>query len=186
MKGDIKSCAGNQGTQITVEDLFYNMPQRKQFFKSPSDEFGRIMDVVCKYSVHNANVSFTITKQGEGVSLRTPPNSTHRDNIRIVYGTNVVDDMKSIECEDEHFKFKMFALTTNVKYSSKKFTLLLFINHRLVDSTGTSMVMSQLKFLHLNKPIELCVYFEQLSKTQLIKSIPYFCRKEIIHLYTWI
>lgn len=136
LKGDIKSCAGNQGTQITVEDLFYNMPQRKQFFKSPSDEFGRIMDVVCKYSVHNANVGFTLTKQGESVSLRTPPNSTHRENIRIVYGHNVVDDMKSIECEDKQFKFKMFALTTNMKYSSKKFTLLLFINHRLVDSAG--------------------------------------------------
>lgn len=136
LKGNIKSCAGNQGTQITVEDLFYNMPQRKQWFKSPSDEFGRIMDVVCKYAVHNANVSFSLTKQGEGVSLRTPSNSTHLENIRIIYGNKVVDDMKSIECEDEQLQFKMFALTSHVQYSSKKFTLLLFINHRLVESTG--------------------------------------------------
>lgn len=136
LKGDVKTCAGNQGTQITVEDLFYNMPQRRQFFKSPGDEFGRIMDVVCKYSVHNASVGFTLNKQGEGVSLRTPPNSTHRENIRIAYGNNVADDLKSIECEDEQLKFKMFALTSNVKYSAKKFTLLLFINHRLVESTG--------------------------------------------------
>lgn len=112
------------------------MPQRKQFFKSPGDEFGRIMDVVCKYSVHNANAGFTLSKQGEGVSLRTPPKSTHRDNIRIVYGNNVVDGMKAIECEDTNYKFTMAALTTDVKYSSKKFVLLLFINHRLVESTG--------------------------------------------------
>lgn len=136
LKGDIKNCAGNQGTQITVEDLFYNMPQRKQFFKSPGDEFGRIMDVVCKYAIHNASIGFTLNKQGEGVSLRTPSNSTHCENIRIAYGNNVADDMKSIECEDEHLKFKMFALTSNVKYYAKKFTLLLFINHRLVESTG--------------------------------------------------
>lgn len=136
LKGDIKTCAGNQGTQITVEDLFYNMPQRRQFFKSPGDEFGRIMDVVCKYAIHNARVGFTLNKQGEGVSLRTPPNSTHRENIRIAYGNNVADDMKSVECEDEQLKFKMLALASNVKYSAKKFTLLLFINHRLVESTG--------------------------------------------------
>lgn len=141
LKGDISRCAGNQGTQITCEDLFYNMPQRKQIFKSPSDEFTRIMDVVCKYSVHNANVGFTLTKQGEGVSLRTPINSTHRENIKIAYGQSVADDIKSIECSDEkHLQFKMFALTTNVKYSSKKFTLLLFINHRLVESTGKKQI----------------------------------------------
>lgn len=112
------------------------MPQRKQFFKSPGEEFSRITDVVSKYSVHNAKVGFTLTKQGEGVSLRTPPNSTQRDNIRIVYGNNVVDGMKSIECADENYKFQMSALTTDVKYASKKFTLLLFINHRSVESTG--------------------------------------------------
>lgn len=119
-----------------MEDLFYNVPQRKQFFKSPADEFGRIMDVVCKYAVHNAQIGFTLNKQGEGVSLRTPPNSTHQENIRIAFGSNVADDMKSIECEDKQLMFKMFALTSHVKYSSKKFTLLLFINHRLVESTG--------------------------------------------------
>lgn len=136
MKGDIKSCAGNQGTQITVEDLFYNMPQRKQIFKSPGEEFSRITDVVSKYSVHNSNVGFTLTKQGESKSLRTQPNSTQRENIQIVYGKDVVDGMKSIQCDDQHFKFQMSALTTDVKYASKKFTFLLFINHRLVESSG--------------------------------------------------
>ena len=136
LKDDIKSCAGNQGTLITVEDMFYNMPQRKQQFKSPNEEFSRIMDVVSKYSIHNANVSFTLTKQGENVSIRTPAKSTHRDNIRIVYGAEIVNEMKSIKCENEQLQYKMSALATGVKYSSKKFTFLLFINHRLVESTG--------------------------------------------------
>lgn len=140
LKGEIKNCAGNQGTQITVEDLFYNVPQRKQFFKSPSEEFTRIMDVVSKYSIHNANVGFTLTKQGENVSLRTPANSTPRENIRIVYGHDVVNELKSIQCCDKQLQFEMFALTTSVKYSSKKFTFLLFINHRLVESSGECTV----------------------------------------------
>lgn len=136
IKGDIKKCAGNQGTQITVEEMFYNVPQRKQFFKSQSEEFSRIMDVVMKYAIHNANVSFLLTKQGENVSLRTPINSTQRDNIRILYGNDVVKEIISISCDDDYLQFKMSALATSVKYSSKKFTFLLFINHRLVESTG--------------------------------------------------
>ncbi|XP_055316315.1 DNA mismatch repair protein Mlh1 [Sitodiplosis mosellana] len=143
LKGDIKSCAGNQGTQITVEDMFFNMSQRKQLFKSASEEFSRILDVVSKYAIHNANVSFTLTKQGENVALRTPINSTKQDNIKIVYGADVVNEMKTIECQDEPLQFKMYALATSVKYSSKKFTFLLFINHRLVESTAIKNAIDQ-------------------------------------------
>ena len=43
-----KPCAGNQGTQIHVEDLFYNMPTRRNALKNPSDEYHKIIDVVSK------------------------------------------------------------------------------------------------------------------------------------------
>lgn len=136
LKGEIKACAGNQGTQITVEDLFYNVPQRKQSFKSPNEEYQRILDVVSKYAVHNAKVSFTLKKQNEAITLRTSANSTEQANIRVIYGPEVANELKQIECDSDQLQFKMFALTTGVNYSSKKFTFLLFINHRLVESTG--------------------------------------------------
>lgn len=130
--------------------MFFNMQQRQKMFKSPSDEFNRIMDVVSKYSIHNAKVSFTLTKQGEKVSLRTPANSTQRENIRNIYGTDVAQVLESVECESEPLQFKMSALTTNVKYSSKKFTFLLFINHRLVESTGVFRFFIHSIFLFFN------------------------------------
>jgi DNA mismatch repair protein MLH1 len=43
-----KPCAGNVGTTITVEDLFYNLPTRKQAFKNPNEQYQRILDVVTK------------------------------------------------------------------------------------------------------------------------------------------
>lgn len=136
MKGPIKACAGNQGTQITMEDLFYNTPQRKQMFKSPSEEFHRILDVVSKYAIHNAGVGFALRKAGESMSLRTPSKSTKTENIRIVYGGEVAKSLMSIDTNDDQLHFKMDAVVTNVTYSSKKATFLLFINHRLVESTS--------------------------------------------------
>ena len=44
-----KPCAGNQGTQIVVEDLFYNMPLRRKALRSPAEEYNKIVDVVGKY-----------------------------------------------------------------------------------------------------------------------------------------
>lgn len=46
LKGPVKACAGNQGTQITAEDLFFNIPTRRKALKSPSEEHARVLDVV--------------------------------------------------------------------------------------------------------------------------------------------
>ena len=43
-----KSCAGNQGTQITVEELFYNVPARRRALKNANDELNRIADVISR------------------------------------------------------------------------------------------------------------------------------------------
>uniref|UniRef100_A0A8C6MMP2 DNA mismatch repair protein MLH1 n=1 Tax=Moschus moschiferus TaxID=68415 RepID=A0A8C6MMP2_MOSMO len=46
LKAPPKPCAGNQGTQITVEDLFYNISTRRKALKNPSEEYGKILEVV--------------------------------------------------------------------------------------------------------------------------------------------
>jgi DNA mismatch repair protein MLH1 len=84
VKGPIKASAGNNGTQITVEDLFYNVIARKKALRSPTEEYAHIMEVVGGYAIHNSNVGFTLKKFGENTDLKTPMNSSVIDNIRIV------------------------------------------------------------------------------------------------------
>ena len=45
-----KLCAGNTGTIITVEDLFYNVATRRKAIKSPFEEFARIIDIMTRYT----------------------------------------------------------------------------------------------------------------------------------------
>lgn len=59
---DPKPVAGRNGTQLTVEDLFYNMPNRLRAFRSPSDEYQKILDVVGRYAVHCEGVAFSCKK----------------------------------------------------------------------------------------------------------------------------
>ncbi|XP_063468238.1 DNA mismatch repair protein Mlh1 isoform X7 [Symphalangus syndactylus] len=90
LKAPPKPCAGNQGTQITVEDLFYNIATRRKALKNPSEEYGKILEVVGRYSIHNAGISFSVKKQGETVAdVRTLPNASTVDNIRSIFGNAV-------------------------------------------------------------------------------------------------
>jgi len=50
-------------------------------------------------------------------------------------------ELVPVACEDKGTQFKMNGYVSNVNYSMKKSTFLLFINHRLVDSAGNVSVL---------------------------------------------
>ncbi|XP_037533890.1 DNA mismatch repair protein Mlh1 [Nematolebias whitei] len=152
LKGPPKPCAGNQGTQILVEDLFYNVSTRRKALKSPGDEYSRIVDVVSRYAIHNSGKSFSVKKQGETVAdVRTLPNASVVDNIRSVFGNAVSRELIEVSCEDQKLAFKMKGYVSNANYFMKKCVLVLFINHRLVESSALKKVLETVYAAYLPK-----------------------------------
>lgn len=158
LKGAVKACAGNQGTQITVEDLFYNVPMRKQALKAPNEEFQKILDVVCKYAIHNPQTGFMLKKFGENASVRTQPKSTVENNIALVYGPSIAKSLLKISLQDKVLQLEVDGYVTNVNFSTKKGTFLLFINHRAVQSTNLKKAVDQIYSLYLPKGMSPFVY----------------------------
>lgn len=159
LKGPPKPCAGTQGTQIAVEDLFYNVSTRRKALKSPGEEHSRIADVVSRYAIHNSKVGFSLKKQGETLSdIRTLPNSTVVDNVRTIYGNAIARELLEVTSEDEVLKFKLQGYVTNVNYSTKKMVFLLFINHRLVESSALKKTLEQVYSVYLPKNSHPWVY----------------------------
>ncbi|KAL5476803.1 MLH1 [Sanghuangporus weigelae] len=150
---DPKPCAGNDGTTITAENLFYNTPTRLAALRSSSEEYARILDVVTRYAVHNSTVSFVCKKAGTaGPDISTPSNSTTKQAIRLLYGQTIArelldakfssgarsadEDSMDVDNDDaEEGSWHGEALFTSANYQAKKTVFLLFINHRLVEST---------------------------------------------------
>ncbi|XP_066534708.1 DNA mismatch repair protein Mlh1 [Hoplias malabaricus] len=152
LKAPPKPCAGNQGTLISVEDLFYNVPTRRKALKSPSEEYSRIVEVVSRYAIHNSGKSFTVKKQGEMVAdVKTLPNASVLDNIRVVFGVAVSREMIEVGCEDQKLAFKLQGYISNANYSVKKCVLILFINHRLVESSALKKAIETVYTAYLPK-----------------------------------
>ncbi|CAL8357579.1 unnamed protein product [Boreogadus saida] len=151
-KGPPKPCAGNQGTQILVEDLFYNVSTRRKALKSPGEEYARIVEVVSRYAIHNSGKSLSVKKQGETVAdVRTLPDASVVDNIRGVFGNAVSRELIEVGCEDTKFAFKLKGYISNANYSVKKCILVLFINHRLVESGALKKALETVYAAYLPK-----------------------------------
>ncbi|KAI7165020.1 DNA mismatch repair protein MutL, partial [Hortaea werneckii] len=95
---DPKACAGRQGTQIQVEDLFYNVPTRRRAFRSASEEYAKIAEVVGKYAVHCKGVAFSCKKHGEaGAGIMVPVGAGVRDRIRMVHSSAVANELIELD-----------------------------------------------------------------------------------------
>ncbi|KAJ8402823.1 hypothetical protein AAFF_G00364950 [Aldrovandia affinis] len=142
LKAPPKPCAGNQGTQITVEDLFYNISTRRKALKSPSEEYSKIVEVVSRYAIHNSGKSFAVKKQGETMAdVRTLS----------VFGNDVSRELIEVGCEDLKLDFKLKGFISNANYSVKKCIILLFINHRLVESGALKKAVETVYAAYLPK-----------------------------------
>ncbi|XP_055696137.1 DNA mismatch repair protein Mlh1 [Lutzomyia longipalpis] len=144
LKGPPVPCAGNQGTIVTAEDLFYNVPQRKNTLRTPNDEYQLIYGVVSKYAIHNHRVGFILRKFGESPAMRTAPNSELLDNIRVIYGNSVASELIPIDFTDPSLKFSVKAQVSNGSHAMKKGIFLLFINNRLVDCEALKTAINEL------------------------------------------
>ncbi|KFV49198.1 DNA mismatch repair protein Mlh1, partial [Tyto alba] len=159
IKAPPKPCAGNQGTQITVEDLFYNVNTRRKALKNPNEEYAKILEVVSRYAIHNSGISFSVKKQGDTVSdVRTLSNASAVDNIRSIFGNAVSRELIEVGCEDTNLAFKMKGYITNANYSVKKCVFLLFINHRLVESAALRKAIETVYAAYLPKSTHPFLY----------------------------
>ncbi|KAG9203936.1 DNA mismatch repair protein [Epicoccum nigrum] len=131
-----KPKAGRQGTVITVEDLFYNVPSRRRAFRSASEEYAKILDMVGRYAVHCNGVAFSCKKAGDntGSTVSVPASASIKDRIRQIHGSTAANELVNLKAEDPRWGFKCEGWVSNANYSSKRTNLLLFINHRSVES----------------------------------------------------
>eukprot|EP00750_Incisomonas_marina_P024644 INCI5135.20.p1 GENE.INCI5135.20~~INCI5135.20.p1 ORF type:complete len:800 (-),score=149.93 INCI5135.20:132-2531(-) len=153
-------CAGVKGTQITVNDMFYNVATRRKALKSASEEFKRVLEVVSRYAIHfgSRGVSFTCKKYGQGLpALHTLKGNSTLQNISAVYGSQLAQELvpfeaaenwgtrsdKEIEAgpaqgsndtDDDKFSYSAKGFISNANFNRATGIFLLFINDRLVQS----------------------------------------------------
>jgi DNA mismatch repair protein MutL len=87
--------ARSRGTDVTVEDLFGNLPARKKFLASPASELRRISSLVQTYALAYPRVSFIL--RSEGSDLHSYPVSNLEERAQAVLGSQVYSHLRFFE-----------------------------------------------------------------------------------------
>ena len=100
--------------------------------------------MVGRYAVHCSGVAFSCKKHGEAATgISTPSNANTIDRIRQIHGSAVANELIQLEISDSKWGFKASGWTSNANYHVKKTTVLLFINHRSVESSTIKKAIEQ-------------------------------------------
>lgn len=120
------------GTIMDIKDLFYNLPARLKFMKSPSTEFSYIQELVQSIAIANPQVAFELKKNDKTV-LKTNGLNDLKNTIKDLFSNEVVENLKEVLKTDRlaGMKISGYVSTPDFTRSSKK-NYYMYINSRAV------------------------------------------------------
>ena len=70
--GDVEPCGLARGTRVEVTDLFFNLPARKKFLRSPATELSHVIVTMEHYALARPDVAFRLLHDGREM-INLPP-----------------------------------------------------------------------------------------------------------------
>jgi DNA mismatch repair protein MutL len=128
--------AAAPGTQIDVEELFFNTPARKKFLKTTTTEFSHICQAVQQAALAWPGTRFRLTHNGQDVA-DYPAAASRRDRILQVYGMRFVEQAAAVS--GERAGVRVEGLTIQPMHSrAGRNPQELFVNRRAVKNAAVS------------------------------------------------
>ena len=121
----------NKGTSISVKNLFFNVPARRNFLKSDNVELRHVIDEFHRVTIINHNVSFVFINNGNEIFNLNK--SIFKERIVRVFGSATNQKLIPIKENTEIAQIKGFVFKP--EYSRKtKSSQFFFINGRFIKS----------------------------------------------------
>lgn len=124
------------GTTFLVHQLFYNVPARRKFLKTPMTEAGHVQDLLIHLALSHPEVSFLFINNGQE-KLRTSGNGKLKDVIYNVYGRDVAANLLEIDYEKNGLSISGFLGKPIITRGNRNFENF-FVNGRYVKSAMIS------------------------------------------------
>ena len=117
------------GTTFTIKNLFFNVPARRNFLKSPAAEMRHVVEEFTRVTLMNPEVGFTLTSDGKELYHLYPGNLKQR--IMGLFGSNY--DGKLLPVNQETDRVSIHGFIVKAEFAKKtRGEQYFFVNKRFI------------------------------------------------------
>lgn len=146
--GEYYDCSAVDGTEITVNNLFYNTPAREKFLKRDKTEENEITNIVTRLMLGNPDVAFSyfvdgvLTLQSYGEGLESAMVS--------VYGLSVLNNCHHLDYDYNGIHVEGYVGKANFSKTTRNFQTV-FVNKRYVINSTITAAMNNVYGVYMMK-----------------------------------
>lgn len=135
----VSSCDLQEGTTITVSDLFYNTPVRLKYLKNLYVELSNIVEYVDKMALSYPDIKFCLINNDK-VLLRTDGSGDLLKVIYQIYGADVTKKMIAISGENDDYYISGFISYPEVTKSNRN-GITTLVNGRVIKNNELNKII---------------------------------------------
>lgn len=133
-----------QGTELRIEDLFYNVPARRKFLRSERTERNHIDAFLTRYAIAYPDIAFYLAHNGKEI-LSTPGNGVTQEALINVYGMDLGTSLLEIPAAhtaEQPIRVRGFVGPTTVHRANRGY-ITLFVNGRWIQDLRLTYAIIQ-------------------------------------------
>ena len=128
------------GTQITVEDLFYNVPARLKFLRRDSTEFRHITGLVTRYALAYPSIRWSLYHD-RVLEFQSTGSGNRLEILQSLFGVQEAKALMPLNFQEKDLSIEGFISDLSLTRSNRK-DMTIFVNGRWVqDPTLTAAVI---------------------------------------------
>lgn len=139
--GSLEQIGAPDGTTMIVRNLFYNIPARRNFLKTPQTEAGYISGIMEHLSLSNPHISMRFIVNGQ-TRLQTAGNGNEKDLIYRIFGRDILSDLMPFSIEEKDLWVEGFIGKPSLSRGNRNYENF-FVNGRFVKSTLLSRAVEE-------------------------------------------
>ena len=123
-----------KGTDLSVENLFYNTPARLKYLRNPHTEQANITNIIHKFALSYPNVAFELHVDGK-ISFKTYGDGDVHKILSKIYNMGVARNMIEFSGNNDDYKVFGYISVPEETRASKNY-INIFINGRYIKNYG--------------------------------------------------
>lgn len=153
------------GTDITISNLFFNVPARAKFLKKPKTEESEITSLIAKLILANPMISFKYIVDGKIKYLSSGKGI--KDALFVVHGKEAVENTVAVDVDFGYIKIYGYIGTPSISKPNRTYQTII-INNRVVENlTISTAVQNAYGEMLMKKQYPLFALYVDLDYTKV-------------------